>query len=253
MKEEYNDNELIAVPIGEKWGYINLKGEVVIPPQYDSATLFYDGIAEVRIDGKYGFINKKNEIVSPLMEPQNLYEYSKKIDNKTPHSYRRLRELGDGIWLISEKEDWNYFRKGLSFEDTIIVEPQFDKIEKCGNGFVLHDGDEMGLANKKGIVKYPQYNELTSVFDDVFMVVYYMIDDDMIDITKRYGLVDINGNTMAPVIYESPFYEHYEACGVGYELQFITNRLNGHLVYFNNKGEKIWEDESGVIGRMNPV
>lgn len=244
MKEEYNDNELIAVPIGEKWGYINLKGEVVIPPQYDSASLFYDGIAEVEIDGKYGFINKKNEIVIPLNHTirQNADEYRKKIDNKTPHSYRRLRELGDGIWLISEKKDWNYFRKGLSFEDTIIVEPQFDKIEKCGNGFVLHDGDEMGLANKKGIVIYPQYYELTSVFDDVFMVVH-----DMIDNTKRYGLVDINGNTMAPVIYEYPFFEHYEACGVGYELQFITNRLNGHVVYFNNKGEKIWEDESGVI------
>lgn len=244
MKEEYNDNELLSVPMGEKWGYINLKGEVVIPPQYDEAYLFSDGIACVMIDGKYGFINKIGETVIPCNYPfeQVTDEYWKVFVNKTPHSYRRLRELGDGIWLISEKKDWDVFKYGLIFEDTIIVEPQFDFIEKCGSGFVLHQGWKKGLANKKGIAIYPQYDELKSIFDDVFMV---ELKDTKLN--EKYGLVDIYGNTLAPVIYETPFTEYFEAAAVDYELQFVTSRLNGHVVYFNNKGEKIWEDKSGVI------
>ena len=88
MKEDYNDNELLSVPMGEKWGYINLKGEVVIPPQYDEAYLFSDGIACVMIDGKYGFINKIGETVIPCNYPfeQVTDEYWKVFVNKTPRA-----------------------------------------------------------------------------------------------------------------------------------------------------------------------
>jgi len=47
-------------------GYIDSKGEVVIPFQYSSARAFREGLAAVESNGKWGFINKKGEVVVPF-------------------------------------------------------------------------------------------------------------------------------------------------------------------------------------------
>ncbi|NVK29062.1 MAG: WG repeat-containing protein [Flavobacteriia bacterium] len=44
-----------------KWGYINTQGEWAIPPQYDLAEVFTEGVAAVRHEGFYFYINEKNE------------------------------------------------------------------------------------------------------------------------------------------------------------------------------------------------
>ena len=58
---------LAWVKIGDKYGYINPKGEIVINPQFDEAGSFSEGLADVKIGGKEGYINPKGEIV---IEPQ---------------------------------------------------------------------------------------------------------------------------------------------------------------------------------------
>lgn len=57
-KEDYS---LIPVLMGDKWGYIDQSGDIVINPQFSSASFFSDGMAAVSINGKYGYINKKGE------------------------------------------------------------------------------------------------------------------------------------------------------------------------------------------------
>lgn len=55
--------------IGEKYGYINEKGEMVIQPQFASANFFCNGVAKVRtLDYHIQFINKKGEVVFTLPE-----------------------------------------------------------------------------------------------------------------------------------------------------------------------------------------
>ncbi|WP_294632027.1 WG repeat-containing protein [uncultured Bacteroides sp.] len=61
---------------GKKFGYINPKGEVVIPFIYDHITPFINGTASVgisdEVDGKlveqYFVINKKGERISEIFE-----------------------------------------------------------------------------------------------------------------------------------------------------------------------------------------
>ncbi|MGN1270556.1 MAG: WG repeat-containing protein [Clostridia bacterium] len=50
--------ELAAVQKGQYWGFINKKGEEVIPCQYEWTNDFENGIAPVKLCGKYAFINK---------------------------------------------------------------------------------------------------------------------------------------------------------------------------------------------------
>ena len=56
-------DKLARVVIGDKWGYINQEGEIVINPQFDFASFFSEGLARVVIGGKNGYINQEGEIV----------------------------------------------------------------------------------------------------------------------------------------------------------------------------------------------
>ena len=60
---------LIAVKKGDKWGYLNVNGEVVIPCKYiyEWAGLFSDGLAPVKKNGNWGYMNKKGKIVIPCI------------------------------------------------------------------------------------------------------------------------------------------------------------------------------------------
>jgi len=51
------------VRIGDKCGYINTNGQIVIPYQFDNAYDFSEGLAKVTINGKEHLIDKIGNIV----------------------------------------------------------------------------------------------------------------------------------------------------------------------------------------------
>ena len=57
---------LASVELDEKCGYINDKGEVVIPLEYETAMSFSSGLAAVTKRDKFGYINKENTVVIPF-------------------------------------------------------------------------------------------------------------------------------------------------------------------------------------------
>ena len=59
---------LACVKVGDKWGFINEKGEMVIEPQFDRQGKFYQGVFAVNQDGKYGFIDTTGQWVLEPME-----------------------------------------------------------------------------------------------------------------------------------------------------------------------------------------
>ncbi len=65
---------------GKKYGYINEHGEYVIPPKFDKAGAFYQGIAVVQVGKKYGVINSKGEfLVQPQYDKADLYAPEGKV------------------------------------------------------------------------------------------------------------------------------------------------------------------------------
>ena len=48
---------LSAVRVGDKWGFINQKNEMVVKPQFEGVRDFSEGLAAVKIGGFWGFIN----------------------------------------------------------------------------------------------------------------------------------------------------------------------------------------------------
>jgi hypothetical protein len=52
----------ISVRQGTKWGYIDGTGKLAIPFQFDQASSFSEGLAEVEINGRCGFIDTQGEL-----------------------------------------------------------------------------------------------------------------------------------------------------------------------------------------------
>ena len=70
MAQYQNGTDYLPVKVGDKYGYIDQKGEIVIEPQFNWADRFSEGLALVRMEddnlgynGKYGYINPEGKIV----------------------------------------------------------------------------------------------------------------------------------------------------------------------------------------------
>ena len=85
---------LARVSLGNKLGYIDKSGKVVIEPQFDLAFDFSDGMAFVINDGKFSYIDKTGKMPFSLeipdftaIDPDRTYDFSEglapiKIDGK---------------------------------------------------------------------------------------------------------------------------------------------------------------------------
>jgi hypothetical protein len=56
----------VPVTRGDKSGYLNLQGQVVIPLLYDSVRSFSGGVAAVKKAGKWGYIDPAGDLVIPF-------------------------------------------------------------------------------------------------------------------------------------------------------------------------------------------
>ncbi len=59
----YFTERVCAIKKNNKWGYIDQNGSIVIPIEFDYALPFYHGYAKVEIKGKYFIINRKGKTV----------------------------------------------------------------------------------------------------------------------------------------------------------------------------------------------
>lgn len=51
-----------AVKVGNKWGFVDTEGNLVINPEYEEALSFKNGLAAAKNSGKWGYINTDNEV-----------------------------------------------------------------------------------------------------------------------------------------------------------------------------------------------
>ena len=162
-----------------KWGYINKRGEFVIPPQFDSAASFKNGLAPVRIgdldSGKYGYINKRGEFVAtpqfdfaiPFSEGLARVKIGGKYGYiNTSMEYIVTPQFSEA-WSFSEElaaveigSEWGYINR----QGKVVIKPQFklNKAEPFSEGLAqgfIYDTGKYGYINKSGIyVIAPKFN-----------------------------------------------------------------------------------------------
>lgn len=171
------NNGLGKIRRNDKFGYINQKGEIVIPIIYDKAEEFSNGLALVKIEGKWGFINSKNElIIKPVYKAG-------------------VRKFSGGFAIYGRDGKFGY----LNTKGEEITKPLFDRVCYFSNNkaWVLLNG-KWGCINTKGeFIINPYYSD-TQDFSEGYAWVKKDLIWGLIDSTNTYV---IQPNERNPLIY----------------------------------------------------
>lgn len=205
-----DDLALYYDAINKGWGYLNTKGEVVIPAiklaMYDALSSFSEGLARVRIEDKYGFIDKNAKQAIPL-----IWDYVGSFSDGLA-----IYEIGDKYGFIDKKGD------------TKIYAMYDDAASFFENGLApVEQNGKWGFVNKKGDMKIP------AMFDDAYPFCEGMA---LVEINGKYGFVNTKGDIEIPVIYtDASTYFHNGLAMVSNE-----TATSATYSYINKKGETIW-------------
>src|SRR5690349_20692199 len=93
---------LYPVVVGDRWGFIDKGGKMVINAQFERAGSFSEGLAEVRL-GRWGYVDGSGKIV---INPQ--------FDRASPFS--------DGLAAVEFGSRWGYVDSASKY----VINPQFD-------------------------------------------------------------------------------------------------------------------------------
>lgn len=168
-----------------KYGYINLQGKVVVPPQFLSTGTFSSGKAIIQLEEKkYAIIDLKGNILKTF-------------------AYEQVTDISEGRLFFKEKPDGKF---GLTDENgRIIVIPKYGAVENFKNGTaVVGEGDNIikfGVINRDGEYTIgPKYQRIESLGEDRFAVG-IPIKEEANYMPSKYAVSDKKGNVLTEFIY----------------------------------------------------
>lgn len=165
--------KLFRIIQNNKYGYIDKTGKVIIPPQFDQADEFSEGLAAVNqggvlnnngviSGGRWGYIDTTGKYVIPLQfdEAGNFSEGLAEV--KVNDKYGFIDKTGKMVILPQFEDVWP-FSEGLAKVCTdkkygyidktgkITIVPQFDEAGNFSNGLAMVAiGDKFGYIDKTG-------------------------------------------------------------------------------------------------------
>lgn len=131
---------LAAVQESDKWGFINPKGDYVIPPEYEDTGIFREGLVAVKKNGKWGFINPKGDYV---IQPK----------------YEDTRVFREGLAAVKKDGKWGFINKFNQWE----IKPCYDDVKYFSYGYAaVKIGENWGVISSNGESISPfQYKSIT--------------------------------------------------------------------------------------------
>src|SRR5262249_45828952 len=111
---------LAAVRVGGKFGYIDKTGRVVIEPQFDYAGTFSEGVASAGIGPKNGYIDKTGTfVITPQLMVVDLAAFSEGL------AAVRVGEFLSGKWGFIDREG------------KLVIDPDFDTVGSFHEGLAV--------------------------------------------------------------------------------------------------------------------
>lgn len=263
-------------PTGESWvvykkdgkyGYKDLRGKVVIKPQFNYAWPFSDGIAMV-----YSSAKKNAAFINTLGKRVTEYKYARNESSK---------EVSDGLIRVAIKSSKSPTGLKYGYINTsgkVVISPKYDHAYQFKNGRACvmdYQGKKaslnyhkVGYINKKGKLVVPYkyggenaYVEEVLAYDDGFVpfVKYAGKSGIASNGAIKYmpvGIMDKNGKTVIPAdpdkLYPSPFPTKWKD-GIICNNYFLETDANGNP----KKGGKhrwgfteIYDYKGKLIGKL---
>jgi|GEM_PF-1348566 len=214
-----------AVQLGNKWGVIDRNGRYSMPltDKFERIFPFYENYARVLMKGRYGFIDIKGNIyISPQYpDAGNASEgmIAVKINNKwgfvNTDEVLKVQPYYDQVWafvngcaIVYGSGKYNLVNK----EGKELHAPcERLKVTSTGKYLMERDG-RFGLADEWGNEFLPvRYEKIREVKDGYFIV----------NLRGLYGVLDRNGTIVIPITYSHIQYDTFNRL-------FICGSDNGH-------------------------
>ncbi len=195
--------KLFPVWIGEKCGYIDEKGGLIVPYRYDSCNEFKEGFGAVLVNNKYGFINTSGQLISQMKFENYISpnfsegvapvtftnEHGEKTVGYIDRSGRILQVGGvdktynfsDGMAKIEKNGLYGYIDKTMK----IIIRPRYTLAQVFSDGLALVvGGKSQYFIDKRGKKRI----DAAGIYDS--------FSEGLVQIRDRFGLygfLDTNG------------------------------------------------------------
>lgn len=254
---ESSNTGIRVVRYSMKYGFINNKGDVIVPLKYDEVGCGYDWLyhkagndktqwhypilMSVSQNGKWGFVNKRGTLVTPLVFDK-VDDTSSNDNSPTWVSkegrYGCVDTLGNYVMPLLYESEINFYNH------------QPAKVKKCGKwGFIDQSGKVIiqfrfdstrGFCDKAGLAPVSmngKYGYINLSGEEVIPIKYEFADDfenGLAGVVSngKVGFIDADGNMVIPCIYEP----EYSSDGNGKTLSWNNFYYGGvALVKQNNK------------------
>lgn len=238
----------------EKWGYINTKGEEVIPLIYDNLEDFHFGMAFAKIGSASGYINLKGERAftfkeefigenfvnkTALVHYQQKYFFINTKGDKSMDFYEKLPKIhylkhhsySKGLTLISnlgDKEHMYFDEKG----NMIFKINSYEASDFSNDGFAIIKDQDLSRAGKYGIINSKGGNILNSKIEKI-----YLLSSNYktkLSSSELYEIIRVKGNPI------EVFEESNEADALK-----SYNIFTNNLIIIENLGLKYFVDKNG--------
>jgi len=195
-------NGLVAVMENRKSGYINTKGEMVIPPKFEWASNFAaNGLAVFRENREWGYINARGEMIIP---PR--FGWAKDF-------------AANGLAAVRENREWGY----INARGEMIIAPRFEWAKDfAANGLAaVRENGKWGYVNAKGEMVIPARFEDIGGFAANGLAA--------VRENEKWGYINTKGEMVIPARFEST--SGFVANGL------VAVREKGKWGYINSMGE----------------
>jgi hypothetical protein len=132
IKADLPLGEIIPMDFGDRWGFVDEAGRIVIHPEYVAARPFQEGLAAVKMVEKWGFVDYAGQFrVNPL--------------------YDECGDFAEGLAAVRWYGRWGYIDKTGVF----TVQPRFQEVGefKCGYARVRM-GARWGRVSRGGVAEF---------------------------------------------------------------------------------------------------
>lgn len=170
------NEDLAAFSIGndtiESWGFVNVKGEKVIQPQYAKVDYFFEGKCAVQNrEGKWGYIDKSGKLIIDYK-----FDVALEFENGKAVVY-----IEDKAGVINSKGEY-------------LIKPQYDYILNDGENFIIEKDYQHGWCDKNGKISIKPSFKSASGFNGS--------DLAAIQNEKGYGYINKNGKLVIDTKFE---------------------------------------------------
>lgn len=153
---------------GEKCGYVDRAGNVVIDAQFDGAGNFFEGLAPVKVGDEWGYIDQTGKmIINPQWEWVQVFREGLAgfVDKKTGN-FGFIDKTGKVVikphwtWVDGFDEGlapfWSKKTEKYGFIDKtgkVVIKPHWTWVESFSHGLAsVHNGNKWGYIDKRGSV-----------------------------------------------------------------------------------------------------